>query len=187
MKVQVIYHRGMSSEDLVAGESTTNVPWLSTRELRSWLALSALMEALPPTLSAQLKRDNGLNGFDYMVMAGLSEAPGRASLMGDLATFVAGSISRLSHALSRMEEKGWVVRQPFCDDGRQMQVILTDAGMAKVEEAAPGHVRQVRQLVLDPLGPEKVDQLGEIAADLLRVVNPAILRTLEGLYPEESD
>ena len=172
------------SADDTKGES---VPWLSTRELRAWLALSALMEALPPTLSAQLKRDNGLNGFDYMVMAGLSEAPGRASLMGDLAAFVAGSISRLSHALSRMEEKGWVVRQPFCDDGRQMQVILTDAGMAKVEEAAPGHVRQVRELVLDPLGPDKVDQLGAIAADLLRVVNPAILRTLEGLYPEESD
>lgn len=168
-------------------DDATDAPWLTARELRSWLAFSALTEALPPQLSAQLKRDNGVNAFDYMVMAGLSESPGRAMLMSDLASFVAGSISRLSHALSRMEERGWVVRAPFHDDGRQMQVALTDAGMAVVVASAPGHVRRVRELVLDPLDNDQIAQLGDIAERLLAVVNPEILRVLGERYPESSE
>jgi len=159
-------------------DDMTDVPWLSAGEIRSWLALSALMEALPPALSAQLKRDNGVNSFDYMVMAGLSESSGRAALMSDLAAFVAGSISRLSHALTRMEDRGWVVRRPFPDDGRQTQVLLTDAGMELVVAAAPGHVRTVRKLVVDPLGAEKMLELGDLVSKVLEVVNPEILRVL---------
>lgn len=156
-----------------------DVPWLSASEVRSWIALSALMEALPPALSAQLKRDSGLNSFDYMVMAGLSESPDRAALMSELATFVAGSISRLSHALTRMEDRGWVRRRPYPEDGRHTQVLLTGAGMDVVVAAAPGHVRTVRRLVVDPLGPEKTEQLGDLVAQLLAVVNPAILPVLD--------
>ena len=159
-------------------DDMTDVPWLSAGEIRSWLALSALMEALPPALNAQLKRDNGVNSFDYMVMAGLSESSGRAALMSDLAAFVAGSISRLSHALTRMEDRGWVVRRPFPDDGRQTQVLLTDAGMELVVAAAPGHVRTVRKLVVDPLGAEKMLELGDLVSKVLEVVNPEILRVL---------
>jgi len=159
-------------------DDLTDVPWLSAGEIRSWLALSALMEALPPALNAQLKRDNGVNSFDYMVMAGLSESSGRAALMSDLAAFVAGSISRLSHALTRMEGRGWVVRRPFPDDGRQTQVLLTDAGMELVVAAAPGHVRTVRKLVVDPLGAEKMLELGDLVSKVLEVVNPEILRVL---------
>lgn len=159
-------------------DGSPDTPWLSADEVRAWLALSALMEALPPALSAQLKRDNGVNSFDYMVMAGLSESPGRAALMSDLAAFVAGSLSRLSHALTRMEERGWVRRRPFPDDGRQTQVLLTDAGMELVVSAAPGHVRTVRALVVDPLGTEKMLQLGDLVAQVLQTVNPEILRVL---------
>lgn len=164
----------------------TGEPWLSADEIRSWLVLSALMEALPQALSAQLKRDNGVNSFDYMVMAGLSESPGHAALMSDLAAFVAGSISRLSHALTRMEGRGWVVRRPFPDDGRQMQVLLTEAGLELMVAAAPGHVRTVRALVVDPLGTEKMLELGALVSQVLEVVNPEILRVLgSGLVSEE--
>ncbi|ACZ21137.1 transcriptional regulator [Sanguibacter keddieii DSM 10542] len=161
------------------------VPWLAPDEVRAWLLLSALMEALPPAISSGLKRESGVNGFDYMVMAGLSEAPGRAALMSDLAAFVAGSISRLSHALTRMEDRGWVERRPFAGDGRQTEVVLTDAGTALVVAAAPGHVRTVRELVVDPLGPEKMVQLGDLVAQVLEVVNPEILRVLATTYPHD--
>jgi DNA-binding MarR family transcriptional regulator len=158
------------------------VPWLSREELRSWLALAAVVEALPPVLSVQLKRDAGINSFDYMVMAGLSESPGRAAVMSDLAAFVAGSISRLSHALSRMEARGWVTRRPLPADGRFTEVVLTDEGMAVVTRAAPGHVREVRRLVVDRLGAERMAQLGEIATRILEVANPAVCRELDHRY-----
>jgi DNA-binding MarR family transcriptional regulator len=158
------------------------VPWLSPREVRSWLALAAVAEALPPVLSVQLKRDAGINSFDYMVMAGLSEAPGRAAVMSDLAAFVAGSISRLSHALSRMETRGWVIRRPYADDGRYTEVVLTDKGMAVVVRAAPGHVREVRRLIVDQLGPDNMEQLGALATRILEAVNPAVCRELDQRY-----
>ncbi|PFG34238.1 MarR family winged helix-turn-helix transcriptional regulator [Sanguibacter antarcticus] len=151
----------------------SDVPWLSPSEVRSWVALAALMEVLPPAVSTQLKRDSKLNSFDYMVMAGLSESPGSAALMSDLAAFAAGSVSRLSHALTRMEGQSWVLRRPFAEDGRHTEVLLTAAGRAVVEAAAPGHVRTVRRLVVDPLGPDKMKQLGDLAAELLAVVDPA--------------
>lgn len=166
-------------------DDDTEVPWLTAREIRSWLALSALMEALPPALTGQLRRDAGINSFDYMVMAGLSEAPDRAALMSDLAALVAGSISRLSHALTRMEDRGWVVRRPFHEDGRQTQVLLTDAGTAVVVAAAPGHVRTVRELVVDPLGPQQMDELGVLVTQVLEVVNPEVVRVLDATYPRE--
>jgi DNA-binding MarR family transcriptional regulator len=156
--------------------------WLTQEELRSWLALAAVIEALPTVLSSQLKRDAGINSFDYMVMAGLSEAPGRATVMSDLASFVAGSISRLSHALSRMEKQGWVVRRPYPEDGRYTEVALTDAGMDVVARAAPGHVSEVRRLVVDRLNSEQMTQLGALASQILEAVNPAVCRELERRY-----
>jgi DNA-binding MarR family transcriptional regulator len=163
-------------------EEAERVRWLSRQEVRSWLALAAVAEALPPVLSVQLKRDAGINSFDYMVMAGLSEAPGRAAVMSDLAAFVAGSISRLSHALTRMESRGWVHRRPLPDDGRHTEVVLTEEGMAVVVRAAPGHVQEVRRLVVDQLGPEQMAQLGALATRILEVVNPAICRELDQRY-----
>ena len=59
-------------------------------------ALTALTEALPAAVDAQLKRDAGLNAFEYQVMAGLSDAPGHAIRMSALAAFASGSLSRLS-------------------------------------------------------------------------------------------
>ncbi len=163
-------------------EPDEGVPWLTAEQVHAWLALAALVEALPPALSSQLRRDAGLNNFDYQVMAGLSESPGRAARMSDLAAFSAGSISRLSHALSRMEQRGWVLRRPDDRDGRHTEVWLTDAGMDVVVRAAPGHVREVRRLVVDRLGPEQTVQLGHLANQVLEAVSPGVSAELDARF-----
>lgn len=159
-----------------------DTPWLGREEVRAWLALAGLVEALPQVLSAQLKRDAGINVFEYMLLAGLSESPGRAARMGDLAAFAAGSISRVSHALTRMEQRGWVRRQPDPESGRHTEVVLTDDGIAVVRQAAPGHVRQVRRLVVDQLGSEQTIEIGRLADRLLEAVNPEVRRMLVERY-----
>ena len=151
--------------------------WLSAHELRSWMALTALLESLPAALDAQLKRDGGITTFDYLVLAGLSESPRQARTMSDLAIFATSSLSRLSHALDRLDARGWLHRRPL--SGRQVEVQLTDAGRRKVTESAPGHVAEVRRLVLDVLTPGEVEQLGVIASKVLRVVAPDIARHLD--------
>lgn len=155
-----------------------DISWLSPAELRAWMALSALMEALPTAIDTQLKRDAGINRFEYMVLAGLSESPGRALLMSELATFAAGSISRLSHAIGRLEKQGWVTRRPYPQDGRHTEVVLTEAGMEKVSTTAPGHVREARRLVVDNLTPHQLSQLNATATRILQVANPDIAELL---------
>jgi len=162
-----------------------DAPWLSPEELRSWMALTALMEALPAAIDAQLKRDAGINRFEYMVLAGLSEAPERGLLMSDLAHFASGSLSRLSHALGRLEKKGWVERRPYAPDGRHTEVVLTEAGIAKVVQTAPGHVREARRLVVDNLTAAELAQLGRLARKVIGVAAPDLARLLDDRTPDQ--
>jgi len=160
-----------------------DVPWLDPDERRTWIAVSALVEVLSASIDGQLKRDSGLNLFEYLVMAGLSEAPGRAIRMSDLAAFASGSLSRLSHAVSRLEKQGYVVRRPAADDPRSTEAVLTDAGMAKMVETAPGHVREVRNVLIDVLTPTQLTQLGRIARQVLEHAAPDTARRIEHVAP----
>ncbi|MEU4829808.1 MarR family winged helix-turn-helix transcriptional regulator [Streptosporangium sp. NPDC023615] len=145
-------------------------PWLSPDQQREWRALVALFMTLPPALDAQLKRDAGMNSFEYQVLAALSEAPGRTVRLSDLAALSQGSLSRLSHAITRLERSGWVERHSeACRGGRRTQARLTDAGFARVEEIAPGHVREARRLVVDVLTPEQLAALGDAARAITAV------------------
>lgn len=149
-----------------------DVPWLSTDELRSWIAFSAMIESLQAAVDAQLKRDAGLNAFEYQVMAGLSDAAGGAIRMSDLAAFASGSPSRLSHAVARLEKQGYVERRPAADDPRSVEAVLTDAGRRKMRVSAPAHVREVRRLLVDVLTPAQMQQLGRISLKVLDVTAP---------------
>jgi DNA-binding MarR family transcriptional regulator len=146
--------------------------WLTPDEHDAWIPLAGLLIKLPAALDAQLQRDAGLSHFEYMVLAGLSEAPGRTLRMSQLADLASGSLSRLSHVVTRLERRGWVRREACPGDGRYTNAVLTDEGWAKVVATAPGHVGTVRALVIDAIGPEQIGQLGDIARRIMRRVAP---------------
>jgi DNA-binding MarR family transcriptional regulator len=157
----------------MAAEVVTDEPrWLTQQEHDTWLPMTALLLKLPAALDSQLQRDAGLSHFHYLVLAMLSEAPDRTRRMSDLALVANGSLSRLSHAVSKLEQLGWVRRQGNPEDGRFTDATLTDAGWAKVVETAPGHVREVRSLVIDALTEQQLDQLHAIALAILARLDP---------------
>ena len=80
----------------------------------------------------------------------LSEAPDRTLRMSQLAEQTTSSASRLSHAVARLEEKGWVRRDKHPTDRRGSLAVLTDDGWQAVRAAAPGHVAAVRAGALRP-------------------------------------
>jgi DNA-binding MarR family transcriptional regulator len=141
--------------------------WLTDQEQRVWRRLAAVILQLPAALESQLQRDADLTQFGYWVLAMLSEAPGRALRMSELAALSFGSQSRLSHLVGRLEEQGYVRRERVGVDRRGYLAVLTEAGNAKVVAAAPGHVEEVRARVFERLTPAQVDQLGEICAAIL--------------------
>ncbi|MGW4947604.1 MarR family winged helix-turn-helix transcriptional regulator [Actinoplanes sp. NPDC004185] len=150
--------------------------WLSPDELRAWLPVGGLLLKLPAALDAQMQRDSGLSHFEYLVLANLSEAPGRTRRMSALAALANGSLSRLSHVVKRLEARGWIERKACPSDGRYTNAVLTDAGWEKVLASAPGHVEAVRTLVLDALTAEELDQLGAMARRLLERLEPGDAR-----------
>jgi DNA-binding MarR family transcriptional regulator len=149
------------------GTIVEDMDWLSDEQQAAWRPLVGLLLRLPALLDAQLQRDAGINHFDYLVLSGLSEAPGRTLRMSELAARASSSLSRLSHVVSRLEAKGWVRRESCPGDGRFINAVLTDEGWQKVLDTAPGHVAAVRELLVDILGPDEFERLGEISAKVL--------------------
>jgi DNA-binding MarR family transcriptional regulator len=137
--------------------------WLDADEQRTWRAFLEATRGLMDTLDRELQRDAGLPHAYYEILVRLSEAPQRALRMSDLAEACKSSRSRLSHAVARLEESGWVRRRDCPTDRRGQIAELTDEGFAVLEAAAPGHVEGVRRHLFDVLTPQQVDQLGQIS------------------------
>jgi DNA-binding MarR family transcriptional regulator len=127
---------------------------------------------LPAVLDAQLERDADLNFFEYTVMAMLSEQPTRTLGMSQLAAVTSASLSRLSNVVKRLERRGYLRRQTDPSDGRCTQAVLSDAGMAKVVETAPGHVAAARHFVIDAVTPAQLRQLRSANDEILSRIDP---------------
>lgn len=148
------------------------ISWLTAAERTAWLSLASMLMRLQPALDAQLKRDAGLSHFEYQILAALSESPERTLRMSVLALLAEGSLSRLSYAVGRLEKGQWVRRTPDPADGRSTLAILTDAGWDKVVDTAPGHVAEVRRLVVDQLTKRQLRQMSAINTRILAAIDP---------------
>ena len=149
-----------------------NTRWLDDDEQAAWVRLAAVVELLPGVLEAQLRNDADLTHFEYWVLAMLSEAPSRTLRMTALASRTSGSLSRLSHVVTRLEGRGLLERFPCPEDRRATNARLTDAGWDVVVAAAPGHVATVRDYVVDALTTRQIRQLTEIADAILDRLDP---------------
>jgi DNA-binding MarR family transcriptional regulator len=143
------------------------VKWLTAAEVNSWLSVVRLMTWLPWSIDQQLQRDSNLGMVEYQVLAMLSESPERTMRMSSLAEVTNASLSRLSHLVKRLEQRGLVHREPDPKDGRFTNAILTEEGFQTLVEAAPGHVAHVRSVVIDVLTPEQLRRIGRDADRIL--------------------
>ncbi|NLU69634.1 MarR family transcriptional regulator [Streptomyces sp. HNM0574] len=138
------------------------VRWLDDVEQEAWRAFLGASQRVREALDRQLQRDAGMPHAYYLILAMLSEADERTLTMTDLARRTRSSPSRLSHAVAKLEVKGWVRRGRHSGDHRTTLATLTDTGLAELEATAPGHVAQARAALFDHLTPEQVRQLRDI-------------------------
>jgi DNA-binding MarR family transcriptional regulator len=137
--------------------------WLDAKEQGVWRAFLAAHQLFFDQISRELQQKCGMSHGYYEVLVRLSEADGHRLRMSELADRSQSSRSRLSHAVSRLEEAGWVRREACHKDARGAEAVLTAEGFAALEAAAPAHVEGVRRHLFDQLTPEQVTQLGEIS------------------------
>ena len=136
--------------------------WLGEQEQLAWRAYLNGSRLLSAQLDRELQQASGIPHAYYEILVRLSEAPERTLRMSDLASASVSSRSRLSHAVARLEEAGWVRRDSCPTDRRGALAVLTDEGFAQLAAAAPGHVEGVRRHLFDQLTPEQVEQLRAI-------------------------
>lgn len=126
---------------------------------RAYIVGSALLEH---RLNRDLQLSHNLSIADYEILVRLSESPDQRMRMSELANDVAHSKSRTSHQVRRLEAAGLVRRDECPDDGRGVLAVLTEAGAAKLREAAPVHVASVRENLIDLLDEHEQEVLGRI-------------------------
>ncbi|MEU2703162.1 MULTISPECIES: MarR family winged helix-turn-helix transcriptional regulator [Micromonospora] len=137
--------------------------WLDEQEDRAWRGYRRMRRLLDLELARDLMQDAGLSEPDYDVLSDLSETPEQRLRLSELADRMLWSRSRLSHHISRMQQRGLVTREECATDGRGSVVVLTPAGRRAVEAAAPGHVAAVRRHLIDRLTPAEVAALGTLS------------------------
>ena len=123
--------------------------WLTAEQQQIWRGYLAAVSRLQIAMHRQLQRDCDLSLSDYDVLVALSERGSQR--INELGDFLAWEQSRLSHQLRRMRSRGLVSRNGSNDDRRGATVELTDAGLAALTAAAPGHAELVRSIVFDGL------------------------------------
>lgn len=158
------------------GEAAADVPWLSDAEQRSWRAYLRGSRLLEAALDDAL-RVAGLQLREYEVISMLSEAEDNRLRMSDLAALVVQSRSRLTHTASRLEQRGWVTREPCIDDRRGIELVLTGAGRLVVIDVSRLHLRDVRDNFIDLLTPEQFLAIGDAMSIVRAHLDPKGLTT----------
>lgn len=164
-----------SGQNPPAGQ-VADPPWLTPEQQCHWRSIMAMLMTLPSALDTQLKQDAGINTFEYHVLVRLEACPGGSMAMGELAQVTQGSPSRLSHAVARLERVGWIERQGGAS--RCVNARLTETGRQKLIETAPGHVREVRRLIVDRLTAEQLATVGAAARIVAEHAEPSLVGRL---------
>jgi len=101
-------------------------------------------------LTTDLVEAIGLTLGDFDVLAQLGQAGGELR-MSELAAQAYSSRSGMTRRIDRLVDEGLVTRANTDADGRGVVVALTEAGVARLAEAVPVHLRRVSELFVEKL------------------------------------
>jgi DNA-binding MarR family transcriptional regulator len=148
-------------------ESTpTDFPPLSDTEMLAWRGFLRAHAHVIRRLEAELEAEQGMPLANYDVLVQLAEADDRSLRMSELASSVLLSRSGLTRLVDRLEREGLVERRACPDDARGTLAVLTDAGMARLEQAWVTHLRGVRQHMISRFDERELAVLGELFSRL---------------------
>ncbi|MBT2544457.1 winged helix-turn-helix transcriptional regulator [Streptomyces sp. ISL-44] len=142
--------------------------WLTEPEQDAWYAWRRMFPLVNAEIARDLGQDSGLSEADYDVLSVLGSTDGHRMRISALAGLMHWSRSRLSHQLTRMEQRGIVRREEVAGDGRGAEVVLTETGVDTIMTAAPLHVESVRRHLIDVLTPQQLRTLAEVG-EVLRL------------------
>ena len=134
---------------------------LSPRELRVWHAFMLMGEDVLGRVGLDIAEATGLSGPEFGVLSRLA-AIGKGEMRQQaLARVMAWDKSRLSHQLTRMQERALIERRRI--DGKTVLVALTKLGRQKLDAARPVQAASVRRNLLSRLTQEQIDTIVRVS------------------------
>ena len=125
------------------------------RGLEAWRALLQAHATLMRQLETDLEAKTGLALADFDVLAQLAGAGGSLR-MTELARRALISRSGMTRRVARLVREGLVRRANADADARGVVVTLTDAGLRRLTDTVPVHVRGVSELFVAQLDDEEL-------------------------------
>jgi len=125
------------------------------RGLDAWVALLKAHATLMRALESDLEEKTGLALADFDVLAQLADAGGELR-MTELAERALISRSGMTRRVARLADEGLVRRASTGADARGVVVALTDAGVSRLTETAPVHVRGIKKFFVEQLDDEEL-------------------------------
>jgi len=137
-------------------------------------AVGLLTEAfagLTARFAAQFEQHR-LSAVEFEVLMRLARSPGNHLRMTDLAGQTSLSTSGVTRVVDRMDRDGLVRREACPSDRRSSYAVITDAGLARLDEVLPGHLALVQEWFIGQLSPEQLNQMLGALRTIRDAVNP---------------
>jgi DNA-binding MarR family transcriptional regulator len=132
---------------------------LSPQELRVWHAFRLMHEDVLGRVGRDIAQATGLSGPEFGV---LSRLAGKGEMRQQvLASMMDWDKSRLSHQLTRMQERSLIERRRV--DGKTVLIVLTKLGREKLDAARPVHAASVRRNLLSRLTQEQIETIVRVS------------------------
>ncbi len=131
-------------------------------EFHAWRGLIRLRETAMREIDRRLRQDGELSLADYGVLITLLTAPRFRLRMSDLGTRRLLTPSGITRVVTRLEERGFVQREPDPADGRAALAALTRRGLEALRRAQAVHHATVRELFLGRLTQRELDRLAQL-------------------------
>jgi DNA-binding HxlR family transcriptional regulator len=139
-----------------------------------WDAFSQAGDRVRDALEQRVRDRAGVPPSYVELLRQLRYAPGGRLRMSELAAATRSKPSRITHAVNRLEQAGWITRENHPTDGRGSTATITALGVEAMDAAGPEFVGTVRDHVLAPLTPQERHQLRVLCDKILASFPPEL-------------
>lgn len=134
---------------------------LSPHELRVWHAFRLMHDDVLGRVARDITQATGLSGPEFAVLSRLDAIGNKKTRQQELARIMAWDKSRLSHQLTRMEQRALIERRRV--DEKNVFVAITKLGRERLDTARPIHASSVRRNLLSRLTKEQIDTIVRVS------------------------
>jgi len=155
----------------------------SERERLLWNRYNAVLTTVPGMIDERMRAATGLSRFQFTLLETIERNPAGQVQLADVARATDSSLSRLSHAITRLERAGLVERRTCDEDRRASWAVLTPVGAKAVADARERYASVMREVLLDRIPDDQHDA----AITLLTALLPTDVRgacdVIDGVNP----